>query len=91
MTPARALDINKRLVFAYMLRERICDGVVPDLSDTSLTDAIEASRMVAAMGPRPDPERPGIQIHTCHVEPTRVHRLWFWALAVTHAKEVENG
>lgn len=28
MTPARALDINKRLVRAYMLRERLCDGAM---------------------------------------------------------------
>ena len=90
MTPARALDINRRLVMAYMIREHITEGIVPDLSDTSLTEAVEASRMVGEMGPTPDPERPGWKTYTNHIEPTRVHWVWFWAMAAAHEAEVEN-
>lgn len=89
MTPCRAIDINRRLVATYMLRERITDGVIPDLSDVSLTEAIEASKLVAAMEPQTDPERPGVKILTCHVEPTRVHVLWFWAMRLLHEREIE--
>lgn len=88
MTPERALNINERLVAAYMIRERICEGTVPDLSDVSLTEAIEASKIVAEMGPRSDPERPDVKILTCHVEPTRVHLLWFWAMRQLHEREM---
>jgi hypothetical protein len=90
MTNERAMDINGRLVLAYMVRERLGDNALPDLSDVSLTEAIEASRIAAEMGPKPDPDRPGWNIHHCHVEPTRVHHLWFWVMREACAREVEG-
>jgi hypothetical protein len=91
MTLERALDINMRLLKAWMLRERMKNGIVPDLSDVSLTDAIEASKIVAAMKPIPDPDRPGFETYTCTIEPTRVHLVWFWALQKRHEFETEEG
>lgn len=90
MTPTRAIDINRRLVAAYMIRERIADGPIPGLSDVTMTEAVEASKIVAEMGPETDPERPGWKIHTCHIEPTLVHQLWFWALQKAHEQEIED-
>ena len=90
MTPTRALDINARLVAAYVVKERITDGPLPDLSDVSLTEAIEASRIVSEMTGEANPERPGFKTFYTHVAPTRVHTLWFWAMAVAHEREVDD-
>jgi hypothetical protein len=91
MTPERALDINARLVTSWMFRERIQDGIAPDLSDVSLNDAIEASKMVAAMGAIPNPDKPGFNTFRCFVAPTRVHLVWFWALQKRYKFETEEG
>jgi len=87
MHPDRATDINNRLVEAWMVRERISSGALPDLSDVSMTEAIEASRIMGE--PTPNPERPGVKVYTTHVEPTRVGWLWLWAMAEWHARAVE--
>jgi hypothetical protein len=48
MTNDRALAINRLLVDAFMIREGLGNGTMPDLSDVSLPDAIEA----CLVGPR---------------------------------------
>jgi hypothetical protein len=79
MATARAVDINDRLVRAHMVRDGLSDRPMPDLSDVSLRDAIEASIIAASLPPARTPDGRGT-IHTCHVEPTRVVHLLAWAL-----------
>lgn len=86
MTPERAIDINDRLVMAYMVRERLNDNEVPDLSDVSLTEAVEASQIMAARSADPFRHR---DTFTCHVAPSRVHTLYFWAIAKRYEMEIE--
>lgn len=90
MNPDRAIEINERLVMAYMVREKLSDRPLPDLTDVSLTEAIEASKIIEGMEPREDPDHPGHKIYSCHVEPTRVHQLWFWATAKRHEIDIET-
>lgn len=90
VSPDRATDINQRLVTAWMARNQLGDAILPDLSDVSLTEAIEASRIVSERGAQPDPERPGWSVVTCRIEPTRVHETWLWAMAKWHEMEVET-
>lgn len=65
MDITRARDINARLCTAYFVAEGIMDRPMPDLSDVSLAEALEASRSVAGdIGEvRPD----GTTVFTCHV------------------------
>lgn len=44
MTPERALDINGRLVLAYMHQQNITDAL-PDLDDVTPAEALEAARI----------------------------------------------
>lgn len=77
-TTDRAGDVNARLVRSWMIREGVADGPLPSLRDVSLDEAISASKEVAARAPERLPSG-GVSI-MCHVEPTRVPRLYAWAI-----------
>jgi hypothetical protein len=78
MTSERAFEINSHLVKAWMIRECAPDEQVPDLSSVSLTEAIEASRIVSETPPVPRED--GGMTLTCYVESSRIPRLYVWAL-----------
>lgn len=81
MTDDRALSINSALVDAYMVRERLKPGRVPDVTWFTPSEATEASIKVCTtgLGRRQNPD--GTTTHTCFVEPTRARSLYAWALA----------
>ena len=79
MTNLRAYDINNRLVAAYMVREGLTDKPLPVLADVTLTDAIEASRIMAGdAGSVRQPD--GGTEFVCVVAPSRVPGLLAWAI-----------
>lgn len=78
MDTAKAFEINSLIVRAWMVREQLSAGPVPDLCGVSLSDAIEASRIVAATPPERNAS--GGHTLTCHVEPMRIPRLYAWAI-----------
>lgn len=73
MDRARALDINGRLCTAYFIAEGITpDQRMPDLSDVSLAEAIEACAIVEA-----NPviaEDAGKKTLTCHLAERAIAR-----------------
>lgn len=81
MSQTRAFEINALIVGAWMVRERLSDGAVPDLSSVSLADVIEASLIVAATPPARR-DGGGVTL-TCHVEPSKIPPLYAWAIATT--------
>lgn len=90
----RALEINRLIVDAWMVREGLLDKLIPDLSGVSLADAIEASQIVAATPAAP--REGGGYILTCYVEVTRIPQLYAWAITTTSLARIceehaENG
>ena len=85
MSPARALEINNLVVRAWLIRERLSDAALPDLSGVSLPDAREASEMMrrARLGETRNAD--GSTTYTCYVEPTRVWSVVLWALGQERA------
>lgn len=80
MDRARALDINDRLCQAYFAIHGLAEaGGMPDLSDVSLADALEASRMIAA-DPTIEIKPDGGKVITCHVAEHAVARTLAAAL-----------
>lgn len=73
MDRARALDINGRLCWAYFVAEGLTPHKpMPDLSDVSLADAIEASAIIEA-----DPvidRSDGKQTISCHLAERAIER-----------------
>jgi hypothetical protein len=51
----RALDINGRLVLAYMHQQNITDAL-PDLDDVTPAEAVEAARIAHSMPRRKNPD-----------------------------------
>jgi hypothetical protein len=77
-TTDRAAEVNGRLVRAWMIREGLDAGPVPSLRDVSLAEAIAASETVTARQSEQLPT--GESLLTCHVEPSRVPRLYAWTI-----------
>jgi hypothetical protein len=88
VTPERARDINARLCNAYFIVEHIMEGIMPDLSDVSLNDAREASRIMAADPGEPN-DRGGRTI-TCHVDDRALPRVLAAATAVAGCGRMES-
>lgn len=81
MISDRALSINDAMVDAFMVRDGLKDGPVPDVTWFSPREAEAASVMMrdTDIGRRENPD--GSTTLTCFVEPTRVRSLYAWALA----------
>lgn len=82
----RAFEINSMVVGAWMVRSGFSDDAVPDLSQVTLAEAIQASGIVAAAPPTPRPQG-GVTL-TCHVEPSRIPHLYAWAIATTELQRI---
>lgn len=89
MNCARATHINDILVMAWMYRNKIGGALLPDPAGVSLTEAIEATRIVAARPPKRDPDRPGVSVMTCHLAPSRVQETWFWVVQAAYERRIE--
>ena len=85
-TTARAFEINKRVVEAWLVREGLSDKLVPDLSDVSLDECIQASEIVRCTPAQANGD--GIAKIVCFVEPTRIPQLYAWAIATTSLARV---
>ena len=91
MTDERALAINRLLVDAFMVRDGLGDTrPLPDLSDVSLADAVEACEAMQdrriGITHRPD----GSTQMLCFVAPTRVHELLEWAAFVRASERLDR-
>ena len=86
MTPERALEINTLVVGAWLSREGLSNGKLPDLSGITLGEAISASEAVAAMPPVRNPD--GSTTMTCHVATPRIPALYGWAVATTALERI---
>ena len=81
MTSAAALAVNDALVGAWMIRERLKDGPVPDVSWFSPREGETASAMMRDTGIGRTKNPDGSTTLRCFVDPTRVRSLYAWALA----------
>jgi hypothetical protein len=81
MTHDRAFEINALIVGARMVRERLSNAPIPDLTGVSLADAIAASAIVEATPGQRQPD--GSTRLTCHVDVSRVPRLYAWAVVAS--------
>lgn len=81
---ARAFQINASLVTAWMIWNGMERGEVPCLRGISLTDAIEATKLVQA--DRGMDHSDGTRTITCCVEPTLVPKLYAWAILQTEQR-----
>jgi hypothetical protein len=81
VTNDRALSINSALIAAYMVRERLTPGRVPDVTWFTPKEAEEASILMrdTRIGLRKNADNS--TTHTCFVEPTRALSLYAWTLA----------
>lgn len=82
MSPDRALSINAAMVEAYLLREHLKSGRVPDVTWFSPREAETASMIVRDTGIGRRRNAEGGTTNSCFVEPTRVASLYAWALAI---------
>ncbi|CAH2606488.1 conserved protein of unknown function (plasmid) [Rhodovastum atsumiense] len=91
MTTDRAREINDALVTAWMVREQITCGPVPDLSGISLADAMEATEIVAALPGERQPD--GSTILKCHIEEKALAGLLAWTLMtrLSQIREAAHG
>jgi hypothetical protein len=78
MTDDRALMINRLLVDAFMVRDGLMDGAVPDLSGVSVADAVEACEAMQDRRIGITRRADGSTQMLCFVAPTRVHELLEW-------------
>lgn len=83
MTSERAEQITKILVTAWMVREGILEGRAPSVRGFSLAEAEEASRLIA-VHPGID-NGDGSRTILCCVEPSKVARLYAWAVLQAEA------
>lgn len=81
MTNDRALSINLALIAAYMVRERLTLGRVPDVTWFTPQEAEEASILMRDTGIGRRQNADNSTTHTCFVEPTRALSLYAWTLA----------
>ena len=82
MSPDRALAINAVMVGCFMVRDRLKDGPVPDVTWFSPREAEDASAMMRdnpGLGRRRNED--GSTTLFCFVAPARVRGLYAWALA----------
>jgi hypothetical protein len=79
LTPERAREVNALTVRAWMVQQGLHDGPVPSLRGVTLDDAVAASRMMAGGLGRERRADGGTTLH-CHVDETRIPRLYAWAI-----------
>ena len=79
LTPERAREVNDLTVRAWMVQQGLHDGPVPSLRGISLDDAVAASRMMAG-GLGRTQHADGSTTFCCHVDATRIPRLYAWAI-----------
>lgn len=93
MTSAAALAVNDALVGAWMVREQLKDGPVPDVSWFSPKEGEAASVLMRDTGIGRTRNADGSTTFRCFVEPTRVRSLYAWALAswADGEGEISNG
>lgn len=81
MSVDRALAINAALVNAWMIRERIKPGIVPDVTWFNPREAEAAIGMIRDTGVGRRLNGDGSVTLTCCVDPSRIRALYAWALA----------
>ena len=79
LTPEQAREVNALTVEAWTVQQGLSDGPAPSLRGVSLDEALEASRMMAGgLGRTQRPD--GGTSFQCHVDETRIPRLYAWAI-----------
>lgn len=74
----RAMQINDRLVNAWLIRNGLKEEPIPSFADFSLAEAVAASRVAAA---HPGERQPnGMTAHHCFIAEGQIQSLYIWAL-----------